>query len=104
VIIVSKGMDPDSDSYSAFQAVDSKGVPLAALLRARGVERVFVGGLATDYCVKHTVLDAIGHGLEVVLLQDAIRAVELHPGDSSRAIEEMVHAGASVEGLRALDG
>jgi nicotinamidase/pyrazinamidase len=93
-IIVSKGMGFEEDSYSGFQGKDPKGVALAKLLREQGVQRVFVGGLATDYCVKHTVLDAVQEGFQVVLLEDAIRGVNLQPGDSERAIDEMVHAGA----------
>jgi nicotinamidase/pyrazinamidase len=97
VIIVSKGMDADADSYSGFQAIDGRGVALPDLLRRRGIERVFVGGLATDYCVKHTVLDAIKQGFKVVLLLDAIRGVDLEPGDSKKALDEMISAGASTE-------
>jgi len=67
-IIVSKGTAADADDYSGFQAVNSQGVPMAELLRSRGVERVYVGGLATDYCVKHTVLDALRSGFKVVLI------------------------------------
>jgi len=63
-------------------------------LESRGVKRVFVGGLATDYCVKSTVLDALKYGFEVFLLVDAVRGVDLQPGDSERAIEEMVRRGA----------
>lgn len=93
-VVVSKGMGADEDSYSAFDGRDEKGTPLAELLRARGVGRLFVGGLATDYCVKHTVLDGLKQGFHVVLLEDAARAVNLLPGDGERAIEAMVQAGA----------
>ena len=99
VVIVSKGMGYDEDSYSAFQGTDDGGVKLVELLRGRGVKRLFVGGLATDYCVKHTVLDGIKEGFQVVLLEDAIRGVDIQPGDSERAIAEMVRAGAGkIEG------
>ena len=94
VIVVSKGMAPDADSYSGFQAVDAAGIRLADVLKQRGVERILVGGLATDYCVKHTVLDGLKEGLKVILLEKAIRGVNLKPGDSERAVEEMVRAGA----------
>ena len=94
VVIVSKGASPDADSYSGFEAIDTAGIKLADLLRQAGVKRLFIGGLATDYCVKHTVLDALQYGFEVVLLEDAIRGVDLTVGDSARAIEEMVRAGA----------
>lgn len=92
-VIVAKGMGADEDSYSGFQGLSDRGVKLADLLRSLGVERIFVGGLATDYCVKHTVLDGLREGFKVVLLEDAIRGVDLKPGDSERAIAEMVQAG-----------
>ena len=66
---------------------------LADLLRKRGIRRVFVGGLATDYCVKATALDAVKHGFETTVLEDAIRGVEVQLGDSARALEEMKRAG-----------
>jgi nicotinamidase/pyrazinamidase len=88
--IVSKGLS-DEDCYSAFDRTE-----LAGLLRAQGVTEVWVGGLATDYCVKHTVLDALRFGFEVKAVRDAMRAVELSPGDSERAIEEMRRAGAEI--------
>ncbi|MGH7887716.1 MAG: bifunctional nicotinamidase/pyrazinamidase, partial [Candidatus Binatia bacterium] len=94
--IVSKGMAADSDSYSGFDAVDCAGVGLADLLNRAGVTRIYVGGLATDYCVKQTVLDGLQRGFEVVLLKDAIRGVDLAPGDSTRALREMLDAGAKV--------
>jgi nicotinamidase/pyrazinamidase len=93
-IIISKGTAPDEDSYSGFQGIDAAGVGLADLLHQRGVERVFVGGLATDYCVKFTALDGVKEGFEVVLLADAMRGVDLRSGDSDRAIKEMLRAGA----------
>lgn len=94
VMVVSKGMAPDEDSYSGFQATDASGTRLAELLRRKEVERILVGGLATDYCVKHTVLDGLTDGFRVVLLADAIRAVDLNPHDGEIAINEMVRAGA----------
>jgi nicotinamidase/pyrazinamidase len=93
-VIISAGMTPDEEGYSGFDGRDNKGTRLADLLRARGVERIFVGGLATDYCVKHTVLDGLKQGFNVVLLEDAVRGVNLDPDDSNRAIEEMSRAGA----------
>lgn len=94
VIIVSKGAAPDSNDYSGFQAMSSDGVMLADLLHSRGVTRLFVGGLATDYCVKQTVLDALIAGFKVILIEDGIRGVNLAPDDSRRAVEEMLRAGA----------
>ena len=89
-ILVSKGTG-DEDCYSAFDRTN-----LAEELRQRGVEEVWVGGLATDYCVKNTVLDALGEGFRVKALKDAMRPVELQPGDGERAIEEMRRAGAEI--------
>ena len=90
VRVVSKGLG-DEDSYSAFD-----GTTLAEDLRRRGVREVWVGGLATDYCVKNTVLDALREGFRVRALSDAMRAVNLQPGDGQRAIEEMRAAGAEI--------
>jgi nicotinamidase/pyrazinamidase len=95
-VMVSAGMGSDEDGYSGFLGRDESGARLADLLRRQGVERIFVGGLATDYCVKHTVLDGLKEGFKVVLLADAVRGVNLNAGDSERAIEEMLHAGAEV--------
>lgn len=93
-IVISKGMNPKEDSYSAFQAVDNNGTDFLNVLKMFGVDEIFVGGLATDYCVKYSVLDALRFGLKVRLLVDAIRGVDLKPGDSERAIREMVLYGA----------
>src|SRR5262245_1254016 len=96
-VIVSAGMAPDEEGYSGFDGKDQKGLGLAELLHAARIERIFVGGLATDYCVKQTVLDALKQGFRVVLLEDAVRGVNLQPDDSKRAIEEMIRAGADSE-------
>jgi nicotinamidase/pyrazinamidase len=90
ITVVSKGLG-DTDCYSAFDETD-----LVSQLREQGVEEVVVGGLATDYCVKNTVLDALKHGFKVKLLENATRAVDLQPGDGDRAIEEMRAAGAEI--------
>jgi nicotinamidase/pyrazinamidase len=95
-LIVSAGMGADEDGYSGFLGIDDRGVKLVNLLRQRGIERIFVGGLATDYCVKHTVLDGLKEGFKVVLLTDSTRGVNLKPGDSERAIAEMLQAGAEI--------
>ncbi|MFQ6095567.1 MAG: bifunctional nicotinamidase/pyrazinamidase [Candidatus Bathyarchaeia archaeon] len=89
IAVVSKATDPNKEAYSGFE-----GTNLKEELEAKGIERVFIGGLATDYCVKETVLDAIKLGFETVLLEDAIRGVNLKLEDSERAIREMVDAGA----------
>lgn len=98
-VIVSKGTDPEQDAYSAFQGEAEDGMPFAALLGERGVQRLFVGGLATDYCVKASVLDALKEGFEVVVLEDAVRAVDVTPGDGARALAEMTAAGAQLARL-----
>jgi nicotinamidase/pyrazinamidase len=90
--VISKGLG-DEDSYSAFDGTD-----LALQLQRLGVEEVWVGGLATDYCVKNTVLDALKEGFRVKALKNAMRAVELKPGDAERALAEMQKAGAEVLG------
>jgi nicotinamidase/pyrazinamidase len=94
VTLVSKGMDPKSDAYSCFHAETEDGSPFAAALGQRGVSRLFIGGLATDYCVKSTVVDGVRAGFEVIVLEDAIAAVDLTPGDGERALVEMRTAGA----------
>jgi nicotinamidase/pyrazinamidase len=88
-VVISKAATPDADAYSAFQGTD-----LAQRLREQGVKRLLVGGLATDYCVLNTVLDARKEGFDVLLLADAIRAVDVKPGDGERAEREMRSAGA----------
>ena len=93
-LVMSKGMDPEKDSYSAFHAIDSSGMALANLLKNFGVTEIYIGGLATDYCVKYSALDALKDGLEVFILTDAIAGVNLQPEDSSVALEEMVSRGA----------
>ena len=97
-MIVSKGTEPDEDSYSAFHGRDAAGTPLVALLRQAEIQRIYVGGLATDYCVKFTVLDALHSGFGAVVLCDAIRGVNLAADDSARALDEMRAAGAALLG------
>jgi len=97
VVIISSGTRPDEQGFSGFDGKDTQGKPLLDLLREQGVERLFVGGLATDYCVKSTVLDALQLGFRVVLIKDAIRGVDLKSGDSQRAMEEMIREGAEIQ-------
>lgn len=101
-IVVSKGMDPEKDSYSAFDALEADGTALAESLKRQGIEQLYVGGLATDYCVKWTVLEALRQGFRATFLADASLGVNLQPHDSERAIEEMVEAGADATTLRRL--
>lgn len=86
--VISKGTRSDAEAYSGFQGTD-----LADRLRTRKIQRLFIGGLATDYCVRATALDGRGAGFDVWVLEDAIRGVEVHPGDSAKALEEMTGAG-----------
>lgn len=86
---ISKATNPSRESCSGFD-----GTELGEELRKGGVKRVFIGGLATDYCVKNTVLDTPKFGFEVVLLTDAIRGINVRPDDGEKAVEEMVRRGA----------
>jgi nicotinamidase/pyrazinamidase len=95
--IVQKGTDADIDSYSAFYDNGHlRDTGLADLLRVNGVDRVVLLGLATDYCVKFSALDAVASGFETVVVRDGCRAVELEPGDAERAFDEMRAAGCEV--------
>jgi nicotinamidase/pyrazinamidase len=98
-MVVSKGTDADREAYSAFDGTD-----LAGWLRDRGVRRLFVAGLATDYCVRASVLDAREAGFDVVVLEDAVGAVDVKPGDGERALAEMKEAGARVASSGELAG
>ncbi len=87
--VIAKATAPDTDAYSGFQ-----GTELEDWLHAQEVTRLVVGGLATDYCVKSTVEDALKAGFDVVVLEDAVRAVDLHPGDGVRALATIESLGA----------
>jgi nicotinamidase/pyrazinamidase len=98
--VVRKGVAGE-DGYSGFtvrdpQSGEEQPTQLAALLHDRGVSRVVVVGLATDYCVKATALDAIALGFATTVLTDAVRAVDLQPGDGDRALAELEAAGVDV--------
>jgi len=93
-IIISKGTVPEEDAYSVFQGFDQNGQEFLNLLKILGINELYVGGLATDYCVKLTVLDALKFGFKVRLLVDVIKGVDLKKGDSERAIGEMAKNGA----------
>ncbi len=92
--VVTKGDRPDEEGYSGFQGRTDSGRPLSLALKDSGIEHIYVAGLATDYCVKETVLDGLGEGFKVTVLEDAVLGVDMEPGDSKRAIEEMVERGA----------
>lgn len=89
VSVISKATSVEKDAYSGFEGTD-----LAHRLRKRKVSRLFIGGLATDYCVFNTVKDALGEGFEVLLLEDGVRGVDVNAGDSEKAIEKMHALGA----------
>jgi nicotinamidase/pyrazinamidase len=101
--VVRKGSGGE-DGYSGFsmrspETGEERPTQLEELLRERGIRRVVVAGLATDFCVKETVLDAAERGFEVGLLAEAVRAVELEPGDAQRAMDDIYRAGATVVSL-----
>lgn len=100
-IVISKGDDPARPGYSAFDGRTAGGRPLLEDLRDRRVGHLYVGGLATDYCVRASVLDARRAGLEVTVLRDAIAGIDLHPWDVRGAITEMRDAGATFLTLQA---
>lgn len=93
VVLLSKGMDPEQDSYSGFQALSAQGRDLESVIRDLAIDEIYVCGLATDYCVRATALDAVRRGLRIRVLKDAIKGVDLKPGDSRAAIAEMRGAG-----------
>jgi nicotinamidase/pyrazinamidase len=90
-VIVDKGRDPGTEGYSGFDGTD-----LASLLRERGIGGVTVAGLATDYCVRATALDALREGFEVTLDRAASRGIDAEPGDVERALEDVRAAGGRV--------
>lgn len=88
-IIISKATEPDKEAYSGFE-----GTNLAEILRENGVEKVYICGVATEYCVKATALDAVRHGFETYLLSDAVKGI--NPEDEKKALEEMKRAGVKI--------
>lgn len=93
-VIITKGESPESDSYSGFDGHDAVGLDFEASLKGRGITHIYIGGLATDYCVKATALDGLCRGFKVTVLLDAIKGVDAGPGDSDRALEDMMAKGA----------
>ncbi len=90
-VVVDKGQNPQTEGYSGFDETE-----LASLLRERGIDSVTVVGLATDYCVKNTALDALREGFDVTVDSSAVRGVNVQAGDSERALDELRAAGARV--------
>jgi len=93
-IILSKGCKRDQDGYSAFTGADPNGKLFKEILELHGIEELYVAGLATDYCVKSSVLDALKAGFKVKLLTDAVNGVNIKPDDSKKAVRQMIRAGA----------
>jgi nicotinamidase/pyrazinamidase len=89
--VVNAGYEPHLEGYSGFEETN-----LAAILREHEIDEVTVVGLATDYCVRHTAADALAQGLRVTIDRDGIRGIDVEPGDSERALQELQAAGASV--------
>lgn len=95
--VFQKGIDPGIDSYSCFfDNARRRSTGLAEYLQAEGIRMIYIMGLATDYCVKFSVLDAISLGLETIVIADGCRGVNLHVGDDERAFDEMRSAGARI--------
>jgi nicotinamidase/pyrazinamidase len=93
VILLYKGMDPKKDSYSSFHAEDISGMKFLNILKRLGIREIYIGGLATDYCIKYSAKDALKNGFKVNVLIDAIKGVNLKPKDSENAIKEIVKMG-----------
>lgn len=91
-----KASSPRKDDYSEFAGKDDKGRSLDEVLKSRGVENLYVVGLATDYCVLETVLDGIKYGYQVYAVRDAMRAVNVDPDDGDKALQKMSSAGALI--------
>lgn len=95
--IFRKGTDPNIDSYSAFyDNGHRKSTGLADFLKQKGVTAIYISGLATDYCVRFSALDALRDGFEVTVIQDACRAVNLNPDDGAKAFEQIRENGATI--------
>jgi len=92
--VISKGSEKNSEQYSTLGGRDADGNTESSLMKKSGIRRIFIAGLATDYCVLNSVKDALAEGYEVYVLTDAIRAVDVNRGDGERALEEMIRAGA----------
>lgn len=101
-IIFTKGTAETKEGYSGFDGVDPQGIPMYNFLQSRHISTLSIGGLATDYCVKRTVLDALNFGFKVNLLTDAIKGIDLRPGDSQRSINEMSSRGAQLKTLETI--
>lgn len=95
-IIVSKGTEKESEQYSTWEGHDAEGNTESVLMKKLEIRRIFIAGLATDYCVLNSVKDALGEGYEVYVSTDAVRAVNVNPGDGEKALNEMIGLGAKL--------
>lgn len=101
--VFQKGQNPEIDSYSGFFDNNrAHATGLEEWLKSKGIEELYICGLATDYCVKYTALDAVNLGFKTWLVEDACRGVDLEPGDSAKAISEMRQAGVKIISSREL--
>ena len=103
-IVLSKGINPELDGYSAFEGVTVDGRLLAGLLRELQVRKIYISGLATDYCVLCTTREALRSGFKVSVLTDAVAGVDIVPGESETALESMEKAGAHLTTVEVLPG
>jgi nicotinamidase/pyrazinamidase len=101
--VLTKGTNPTDDGYSAFEGLNDQGRALGDVLRKDDVASLYVGGLATEYCVRASVMDALKDGLDVVVLLDAVRGIDVQEGDVARALDEMMRAGARTATLATID-
>jgi nicotinamidase/pyrazinamidase len=95
-LIFHKAFTQDRDAYSAFEGIDQDGRSLDVALKDLGVKKIYIAGLATDYCVRATALDGLKNGYEVFVIEDAVRGVEVKEGDGMRALLEITDQGAKV--------
>lgn len=101
-IVISKAADPDKEQYSAYYGRDEAGATLADNLRELKVRRVFIGGVATEYCVYNTVLDMLKDGYDVYVFADGVKPVDVNPGDGTASLEKMEERGARLIRARQL--
>ncbi len=101
-LVISKGTGEDENAYSGFEGRDPQGTPMAESLRRLGVDHLYVGGIATDYCARATALGGLGAGFRVTVLVDTLRGINVKPGDIESAIADMVRAGAAVTTIERL--
>jgi nicotinamidase/pyrazinamidase len=95
-VVITKGDDPHAHGYSAFEGHTDQGRSLLEDVQAHGIEELYIGGLATDYCVRESVLAARRAGLKIAVLRDAVAGIDVQPGDVDRAFDAMGAAGAHV--------